>query len=386
MRVTIFTNAYKPTVSGVVTSIEMFRRGLLHTGNEVFVIAPDYKDYVDPEPFIFRFPSLDLSDQVEVSLTVPIKTLITPTVRGLKPSLIHSQHPILMGDIAANFAKEFRLPLVFTFHTRYDQYAHSYVPIAAELASLVTEELIRRYLKKCTHVIAPTPSVRDLIRRDFAPPGLPISVIPTPIDLENYKHTEPERIRQDLNMDGKDVLLYVGRLSEEKNLRFLLKAFAKITAERPNARLLLVGRGPKEDNLRSFARQLGVGDRVILKGVVPHTEIPHYTAAADLFVFPSETETQGLVVIESMAAGTPVVAVKATGSIDAFDDGGGVTVPADEASFAREVVGLLEDKDRRDRLSEEARLAASRYSIESAAEELLAVYRESIAVGPSSRG
>ena len=132
MRVVFFTNAYKPTISGVVTSISLFRQGLLDAGHGVNIVAPQQGDYQDEEPYVFRLPAIDLPGEIDLSLAMPLKALIETALRGLKPSLIHSQHPILMGDLAAAFARELEIPLVFTFHTRYDEYAQQYCRIQIE--------------------------------------------------------------------------------------------------------------------------------------------------------------------------------------------------------------------------------------------------------------
>lgn len=384
MRIAIFSNAYKPVVSGVVTSIALFRRGLIEAGHNVYVIAPEYKDYEDEEPYIFRFPALDLPEQLDFSLVIPSKISMAPTVRGIKPALIHSQHPVWMGDLATAFARDLNLPLVFTFHSRYDEYAQQYVPIAPELAGIVTDEIIKRYLEKCTHVVAPTSSIRDLILQSYDA-DVPVTVVPTPVDLSLYHDLASERVRAALGLENVEVLLYVGRLAKEKSLDFLLRAFAKIVTQRPQTRLLVVGKGPHERRLRRLTRKLDLGERVIFTGSIPHSEVPHYAAAADLFVFPSVTETQGLVLVEAMAAGTPVVAVEALGSVDVLAEGGGLLVPAQEEAFADAVLELMADEPRRRALGREAAQAAQRYAVPVATARLLAVYEEAIAAGPRDK-
>ncbi len=381
MRVLIFTNAYKPVISGVVTSISLFRQELIHMGHDVYIIAPEYEDYHDEELYIFRFPALDVSDQAGLSLVIPSRLTMYPTVRGLKPDLIHSQHPIWMGDIAANFAQDMDLPLVFTFHSRYDIYAKKYAPAVSKLAGMVTDEIIKRYLDKCTHVIAPTGGIRDFILREYALEA-PVSVAPTPVDLSQYQDLEPQRIRKGLGLTNAEVLLYIGRLSEEKDIEFLLEVLALIADERPRAHLVLVGKGPEEQPLKRLAQKLGLAQQVIFVGATPHEAVPHYAAMADLFVFPSQADTQGLVLIEAMAAGTPVVAVEALGSADVLAEGGGVLVPPVEEAFARAVVTLLSDDDRRHQFGEQALRSAQRYTAPTSAARLQSIYEAAISAGP----
>lgn len=180
---------------------------------------------------------------------------------------------------------------------------------------------------------------------------MPVTVVPTPVDLSTYHNLEPQRVRADLGLEKVELLLYVGRLSEEKDLDFLLRAFAQVV-------------------------------RVIFNGPVPHSEIPHYVAAADLFVFSSQVDTQGLVLIETMAAGTPVVAVEAPGPVEALAEGGGLLVPAREEAFAGAVLALLADEPRRRTMGERAARAVQRYTIPSVTARLLNVYEEAIAAGP----
>jgi len=381
MRVLMFSNAYKPSVSGVVTSIAMFRQGLIGSGHDVHIFAPEHAGYQDEEPYVFRFPALDLPERLDFSLVLPFKTTMVSTVHGIRPDVIHSQHPVLMGELAAAFARDLELPLVFTFHARYDEYVQQYVPLVSGLAGVVAEEIIGRYLERCAHIVAPTPSIRDLIIQDYGD-DVPVTVVPTPVDLSQYKDLAPHRVRADLTLGDAELLLYIGRLSKEKNLDFLLRAFALVRANRPRVRLLLVGKGPHEHSLKRTVQKLDLGGSVVFAGLVPHSEVPHYAAAADLMVFTSLVDTQGLVLIEGMAAGTPAVALKAPGPADVLAEGGGLLAAPREDAFATAVLGLLADGPRRQALGAQAARAVRRYSISAATARLVSVYEEAVTAGP----
>ncbi len=243
MRIAVFSNAYKPTISGVVRSMLLFREGLMNAGHEVSIIAPEYSGYKDDEPYVFRFPAIDLTSQVDVSVPIPIKGLMGPTVNGLKPDVIHSQHLVVMGNVAVNFARELKAPMVFTFHTLYEEFAHKYVPIAQDLAGAVMDEVVARYLTHCTHIIAPTPSIRSMILKKYEVDA-PVTVIPTPVDLENYTNLCPEEVRACLGLETAEILLYLGRLSEEKDLEFLLEAFARSRGAPAEGASLVSGQRP----------------------------------------------------------------------------------------------------------------------------------------------
>jgi 1,2-diacylglycerol 3-alpha-glucosyltransferase len=377
MRIAAFTNAYKPGVTGVVTSISVFREGLISLGHDVHIFAPYYEGYADQEPYVFRFPALELPSQIEFSLVWPVKNLLEPTIRGIHPDVIHSHHPVLMGDLAASFAKEMNIPLVFTYHSQYEKYAQIYSPLFADLAVRVTEEIVRRYLGRCAHIIVPTDTIRETVLQKYDI-DVGVTTVPTPIDLGQFTSADPARVRAEYGLEKAELLVTVGRLAKEKNLAFMIRAFSKVLGRRPNARLMIVGRGLFEQSLKSLVNKLDLKKKVIFAGEVDHARIHHYYAAADLFLFSAIAETQGLVLVEAMAAGTPVVAVRAPGAVDVLSAGGGVMTDADDALFAETIVSLLEDHDRRKQLGDEASTIAAGYGIQETSTRLVSAYAMAI--------
>lgn len=377
MRIFIFTNTYKPAINGVVTSIANFRIGLERAGHHAAILAPQYSHLENPkEPDVYRIPAIDFTESLNAAIPIPIKTIVDPIMQGYLPDLIHSQHPLLVGNMAVEYACELNIPLVFTFHTRYDEYAAHYLPLKTDFHVRVTEQVVKNYLEKCSHIIAPTESIRTMI----VGYGLevPVTVIPTPVDLDRYRSLDPEKIRKVFNLEGFELLLYVGRISVEKNLDFLMEAFEKIQAQRPQTKLMLCGQGSKMDDLVEKAKAAGLSEAVIFTGPVPNEEIPHFTAAADVFVFPSTTETQGLVLAEAMAAGTPVVAVKAPGQIDVLNNGGGLLVDENQEQFVQAVIRVLVENGLKSTLGEEAKLAAKEYGMSVRTAQLVEVYQKAL--------
>jgi glycosyltransferase involved in cell wall biosynthesis len=378
MRIVFFSNAYKPTISGVVTSINMFRKGLLQAGHEVFIFAPGYTNFVDTEPGIFRVTALDLTRIIDVSIAIPSRRKIEDIICELQPEIIHSHHPVVMGSVAASIAADMKVPLVFTFHTRYQEYSQKYVPIAPEITGKLIHNSVSQYLEQCTHIVAPTPSLKTTIESTYGYSG-PISVIPTPIDVQLFRNCATDNIRSTWGCTRDDqVLLYIGRLSVEKNLDLLLSAFRKIAHFRKNVRLILVGQGPAKDHLHRLAERLGISSQVFFAGPHPYQEIPNIVSAADLFTFPSSIETQGLVILEAMAGGTPTVAVRAPSTMDVLGSGGGIIVEPDPDHFADAVLDLLGDPESLAKIREEARIIAAAYDIPQAADKLVKVYQSAI--------
>ena len=386
LRIAVFSNAYKPTISGVVTSLSLFRQGLMARGQHVHIIVPEVEGYEDDEPYVYRFPAfLDLTREFDVSLTLPLKRTMQHTIKGIKPHVIHSHHPHLLGDLAARYAEDLKVPLVFTFHARFDEFVRHQVPLFGDLASHVARGVVQDHLDHCSQIIVPTASIQQLVYEDYKV-DVPVTILPTPIDLTRLGDLNPARIRRRYHLEGQQVLLYVGRMSPEKGLQFLIDSFARVAERNPKTLLVLVGRGPHVKSVQDHVQSLRIQDRVMFTGAAPHDQIPHFMAAADLFVFPSRAETQGLVLVEAMATGLPVVALHGTGSDDVLaDTGAGVLAQPDEAAFAEAILRTLADPDRLATMGQAARRAAQRYSVAALTEQLLGVYERALLSGPHHR-
>lgn len=383
LRIAIWSNFFKPTISGVVTSISLFRQGLLEQGHDVHIFTTEVESYEDTEPYVYRLPALlDLSESLEFSLALPVRWPMRYAMKGIRPHVIHSQHPVLLGDLAAHYAQELGIPLVFTFHTRYDEFMKSNFPFMSGVAEQLTHDVLRDYLAQCTHIIAPTPSVQQMIYDNYEV-DVPVTVLPTPIDLAQYTALDPDSVRLQYGLNGKRILLYLGRIVQEKNIDLLLHMLVHLVARRSDVVLMIVGRGPYCEELEDLARELNVDDYVICTGAISHEQVPHYMAAADLFTFPSAAETQGLVLIEALAAGTPAVAVRTAGVTDVLTDTrAGILVDNDALALASAVDELLDQPGRLAAMRRAALDTVRAYSISAATECLVEIYQQAIADGP----
>lgn len=380
IKVVVFTNAYEPIVSGVVTAIRFFRQGLLAEGHEVFIFAPAYKGCDgkrERKENIFRFPAVNLSRQVYFPIAIPFYPGLTSMLRRIKPDVIHSHHPFVLGKVGLRIARRLRVPLVYTFHTQYEQYAH-YFPLPQDLVKWTARIAIRDYARNVDLLTTPAESIADLLRGYGVTKE--IKILPNPLDLTAYRDPDRTIVRKRYALENTRILLFVGRLGQEKNLPLLLESFARLNEGlTEEIRLMLVGAGPAEAMLRRYASELGIREKVIFTGAVDYRDIPLYYGAADLFVMTSTSEVKPLVFIESMAAGLPVVAVEASGSKDTFTSGyNGILTPNDAGAFAAAVKELLQSEEKRRRISAAARETAARYSVEELTKKLLALYTEAI--------
>ncbi|MBI2873817.1 MAG: glycosyltransferase [Firmicutes bacterium] len=381
MRIAFFSDSYHPYVSGVVRSLEITTRRLEDLGHEVWVIAPRYPGAGRDEGRIRRMPSLPVSLPNGFRLAVPRLGYLASWMEKVGFDLIHSHSPFLLGSVAFRASRRLGLPLVFTHHTLYDQYVH----YAGYLGTLLRPLVIRHVLKyadRCAAVVCPSEDVRRVLSER----GLRarMEVIPTGLDPTDYEPPASGVFPEGLgNAPGTPVCLYVGRLGAEKNLDLLLRAFAVTTRRVPGARLVLVGDGPFRGRLEELSVRMGLGGVVTFAGLCTRERVKSWYASADIFLFASQTETQGLVILEAMAAGLPVAAVEASGVREVVRHGvDGFLVSPDPDTLGNAAAGILTEPQLRKTMAEAAKARAREFSAAAMTGRLLSLYRT---VQPSAR-
>ncbi len=377
LKIGIFTDSYRPYTSGVVRSIETFSEELRAQGHETFIFAPDYPNCPKDEENIFRFSSIPAPTNSDFALAVPISLRLRHTLKKLNLDIIHVHSPFLLGRLGARMAKKLNLPLVFTFHTLYDQYVH-YVPFGQHITREITKKFCADFCNNCHLVIVPTGIIAGHLKKWGVTST--IRVIPTGIKLNDFRKGQKDWLQKKYNIgpDSK-ILISVGRLGKEKNFSFLIKSFKQISDSYPSSRLVLVGDGPEKEALKKQCRDLGIEDKVIFTGKLTGDETALAYNSAHIFVFASVTETQGLVVGEAKTAGLPVVAVKAFGVSEMVEHGidGFLTEP-DLKQFVNKVKILLEDDALRQTMGKSAAKNAEKISSQSCTAKLLKSYYETI--------
>lgn len=319
MRVVMMTNTYLPHVGGVARSVEGFSRALRAEGVRVMVVAPEFPDMAENETDVVRVPAIQRFNGSDFSVRLPVPGLLTEPLDRFQPDLIHAHHPFLLGDTALRIASGRGLPLVFTHHTLYEEYTH-YVSTDSDAIKRFVIDLSTGYANLCDHVIAPSQSVMALLQQRGV--TSPITVIPTGVDLERFAKRSGRRFRKtyDIPQDA-FVTGHIGRLAPEKNLMFLTHTVARFLQDRPQAWFLVAGSGPLQDAMRAHFGEAGVLGRVRFAGILQGRDLADAYDAMDVFAFASKSETQGMVMAEAMAAGTPVVAVDASGVREVVRDG-----------------------------------------------------------------
>ena len=380
MRIGLFTNNYLPFRGGVTTAVETLRQGLEAQGHRAWVFAPAWSGPHDDPAYVFRYLSVPAPTYPGFAVPLPFSRRLSRAARELDLDIFHAQHPFLLGVTARRLARSQGRPLVFTYHTRYEKYAH-YVPLPEPLVASLAVRLASRFAGSADLVIAPSARIAE----SLADLGVraPIAVVPTGVPLDLFRPGDRGEARQRLGLDEDAPLcLYVGRLDREKSVERVIDAFGSIALVVSGARLLLVGQGSHEAALRRLAGASPARSAIRFAGSVAREELPPYYQAADLFLFASETETQGLVLAEAHACGLPAVAVRASGVDEVVRDGEtGLLTKAEVEELADAAIGLLLDAPRRSAMALAARaLAASDFSAARQVEVMVGHYRRLLGV------
>ena len=380
MRVGIFSESYKPIINGVSTSMDTLVAELERAGHTVYVFTSRFPRYEDDRTGVFRYPSVNSVIEPDYVLPIPISHRIASAIPKLKLDIVHSQSPFALGWLARRVARQAAIPLVSTNHTIYTEYTH-YFPFASK--SFARATLIRWmswYYNECDWVFAPSAFTRSLLVDGFHI-RTPVTVVPTGIPEPPYILASDRATKESLQIPADArILLYVGRLAREKNLDLLLDAFAGVRSQCGNVFLVVAGSGNNADRMKERTKALRLTNYVRYTGFLDRTRLDPLYRAADVFVYPSITETQGLAVGEALAAGTPCVVVNGGGAPETVTDGvDGIVVPNDADRFSLAVQRLLQDNDLRRRFSEAGRRNIERLRPERVAQIVIDRYERLVA-------
>jgi glycosyltransferase involved in cell wall biosynthesis len=383
LKIAMFTNNYLPFVGGVPIAIHRLKRGLEEQGHQVYLFAPRYTGEDDGEKNVIRCkPFFQYRRKnFEVPVTNIFSTGIKKEFRQIMPDVVHLHHPYWLGSVGLKLAKKYRIATVYTYHTRLEQ-MNQYLPLFRNLAGgRAPHMLIKHFANSCDAIIAPSKTAKTYLRNLGV--GKLIEVLPTGINLDSYRK-DPEKLQlllHDLKKNGKLMLFSVFRLSEEKNPYFLLEGIRQI---KENTAIpftcFIAGDGPEKKKMKKFIRKLELKDTVRLLGNISPEEITLYYQAADIFIFASQAETQGLVILEAMAGGCPVVTIDASGINDIIINGkNGFKTKDNLNEWNMQIIKIMEDKVLRTTMTNNARTFASNFSIEDMAEKVAQLYYQILA-------
>lgn len=365
LRLAFFTEIYHPVVNGVVASVDALAGGLRSRGHEVYCFAPHMPGYVEADGPVLRMPSLPLPMRTAYRLTLPLVSRRNRNGIIKRLSLIHAHSPFVTGWMGLRYARRYGMPLVYTYHTQLEAYAH-YVPFEPNATRFAASRLTRTFANQADAVVVPTPAMGAHLRELGVTTR--IEVVPSGIDVAHFgKGRRDEMLRRRLGLrDADRMLLYVGRLAKEKSVELLVRALAYAADD--SLKLVIAGDGPMREELESLTRECGVAGTTRFLGTVTRDALPDLYASADAFVMPSMTETQGLVLAEALAAGALIIAADAPQNREVLA-GAGRVVRAEAPAFAAAFTEPSPTSS-----PGEARQAARRFSVERQADRIEALY------------
>lgn len=361
----MFTNNYKPYMGGVPISVDHLAIALRELGHEVYIFAPTYKEQ-EEEEYVIRYPSFPIA---VAGAPIPnvLTNLFDRKIKELSIDVIHVHHPVLVGNVALHLRKKYGIPVIFTYHTRYEEYLH-YVKTLAwlERSTGFLEKYLVWFSNQCDGIVAPTAGIKKYLERRKIESC--ITILPTGIPIESFTPNQ-EMVAKIKERYGKNVdylLCTVSRMAKEKNIEFQLRGLARLKEtlqkQQKTFRYLIIGDGPQLQEFKKLAIRIGLEKEVVFLGRIENTQVSAYLKACDLFAFSSKSETQGIVLLEAMAVGKPIVAVKASGVEDIVeDDITGFMTREDEEVWKDKVLTILENSCKRERMGKAAQNMAFEY-------------------------
>lgn len=379
MNILLISDVYFPRVNGVSTSIRTFTEQLQKLGHNVHLIAPDYGITTEDDAWITRVPARNIFFDPEDKLMKYKEIMrLLPMLKSKNFDLVHIHTPFIAHFAGLKIAKKLALPVLETYHTFFEDYLHHYLPwIPKGVAKSMARFISKKQCNQLDALIAPSKPMLDVLRSY----GVTTSaeVIATGLQTSSFAEADGDQFREKYQIPlSKQMLLYVGRVAHEKNIDFLLKVVRRLCVQQPDILLVVTGEGPAEISLHQQVRALGIEKNVQFIGYLNRsTELNACYKAADIFVFASKSETQGLVLLEAMAQGTPVVAIAELGTASILIEGQGAHIATeDEIVFAQKINDLLTNTLAQNILGDMGRAyALKHWSANAKAEQMLHFYR-----------
>jgi glycosyltransferase involved in cell wall biosynthesis len=379
MRILMLSDVCAPRVNGVATSIRTFRKSLAGLGHESVLVAPEYPLPTVPDPTIIRVPSRPVPGDAEDRLMKWRDVVaLEPQLARMDFDVVHVHTPFVAHYAGVRLARRLGLPLVETYHTFFEEYAPLYFPwLPGGLGRWIARRVTVSQCRQVDALVVPSPQMLDRL----AAYGIAVraEVLPTGLEPGDFHGGDGARFRRQHGIPAeRPVLVFISRVAHEKNIDFLLRMLVRLRADVPDALLVIAGEGPAVPHVRQLAGQLGVAGHVLFTGYLERSgPLLDCYRAGDAFVFASRTETQGLVLLEALALGVPVVSTAVMGTADVLRDAAGAVIaPDDEAGFAATVARVLGDPALRRQLAGAGPADAARWSAQALAERLAMLYED----------
>lgn len=388
MKIGIFTDAYNPVTSGVVTSINMVEQEMKKRGHEVYVFTTSKSVQPNENQTLYMLNSIPLliAKQYKNRIATFYSREVAKQIKELNLDIVHTQTEFSLGAFGKIISRKYNLPFIHTYHTMWEDYVHYLVPLKGRNIRLkrFVRKFSRGFVRKAECVITPSNKTAKYLKYKCNVKNKPIYIVPTGLDIAPFKSSnfsleEKNKLKESLNIAPTEkVILFLGRVAEEKSVDVIMDNMPSIFEEYPNCKFLIVGDGPSKKALEEQAKKLNIADKVIFTGKVPWSDVPKYYNLGDVFVNASVTETQGLTFIEAMAADLPVVAKYAPNLSEFINNGKNGLLVKKNSDFKDAIIKVLDNQELRKTLIANGNITAEEYSIEKFGDKLEMLYSEII--------
>lgn len=403
MKIAMFTDSYFPQINGVSFVVRNHAKKLVERGHTVEIFAPDSKEPYedDSDVLVHRFRSIKFAPYPDYRIAFPWIPKLQRYISKGDFDLIHCQTPFSMGITGLLIAKRLnagkhissklnkirkrpqkskKIALVGTFHTVISDFGHVLNPVPDWITGKAAEKFGTKFYNRLDTVITPSEHTRMLLEKQGV--RKPIKVLSNGIDLNLFKPDNPgaKIVREDYKIYDNPLILHIGRISEERNVNEFVCAANLILKKIPNAKFMIVGGGPHLEELKKLSKELNLGDSIIFTGKIDQAKLAAFYTSADVFATPSTIDTQGLVVLESLACKTPVVAAnaKALPELVIENETGFLFEPHNVEEQANRVIELLNNRDLREKMSENGLKLVKEHDIEKSVDKLIEIYGNSL--------
>lgn len=374
MKAAWFTDTWLPAMDGVVSSLLSFKEEIEKRGHKIYLFVPGENNIDDFDEGIFYYKASPFKKYPNYRMASIFSIFCPRTkkiIRKIRPDIIHSHSPGVIGVHGVAASYKYGIPLIFTYHTFLEDsvYFASPSPLIQDIAGRLLRAWLKWYFRRCNAIIAPSNAAKIEIGRLAEKI---IEVVPTGINVDRFSYGKGMVARKEMGLGNEKVVLHVGRIVKEKNLDLLVDAAPLLLNDVPDAIFIIVGEGPYAESLKHKVKEMKLNKKFIFTGFIEDEKLPDYYKCADIFAFPSKYETQGIVAIEAMAAGLPVVAARIRSLPEIIEDGkcGFLFNPDDAHDFAEKMTMSLRAKE----MPEKAKKFAMEYSIEKCTDKLLSLY------------
>lgn len=364
MRILFLTASYLPTINGVSIHIRDLKKTLQKMGHKVFVLAPTFPGYQDIEKNIIRYPSLPNPFAQNYPLGIPIIRI--DKIKKIKPDIIHTHHPLIIGKFASYLSQKLSVPLFFTAHTRYDQYLNYYFPHGYQITSKVIIKDLKNLSQKCKKIICPSPETEKRLNK---------------IGINNtrvvFNGVDTKIFNPGLNQTKIPTLVFTGRLEREKNPTYLIKIAKNLKERNFNFKMLIIGDGKLLPEISKLIFKNKLENNITLGGKINQEVLPSIYQSANLFITPSKSEVMPLSLLEALACGLPVICLEKSNLESLIiNKKNGLLLKDNPKTVAEAIIDLFKERELLEKMSHEARKTALKYSVEKNAKEIIKTYLE----------